>query len=160
MESQVGTATIVRGRSWISAALLFAVLVAPVFLPFFGVLVSLWTLVFAPMVGPRVWPGTTRGTATLYATLALISFWIIPILSFSGVGALASGWFILPLCGPANAAAWLVPAGTAAVVYAAACVVSFRRSLPIAWVAGAGLAMVAYEVAWALMATSGDAWIC
>lgn len=145
--------------SWLPAVLLFGALVAPLVLPFFGVLISLLTLALAPALGPRVWPGMARGRTSLYAGLALIAFWALPILSFAGVG-LASGWFIIPLCGPANAVSWLVPAGAALAVYAAGCVVSVKRVRPLGWAVAAGLAMVMYEVVWALLATTGDAFTC
>jgi hypothetical protein len=140
-----------------SAGLLFGALVAPLIVPFFGVLASISTLLLAPALGPGVWPGITRRRATGYTFLALMTFWVLPILSFNGVGDLSSGWFIIPLCGPASTVAWLVPTGAALLVYAIGCVVSVRRALPVAWVAAAALAMVAYEV---LLAASGDMWVC
>ena len=155
-----GTGTEIRARRWFKAVILFAALVAPLVVPFFGVVASLATLALAPAFGPGVWPGITRRAATGYAWLALIAFWTVPVLSFIGVGDLASGWFVIPLCGPANAVAWLVPAGAALAVYAAGCVLSARSARPILWVAAAGLAMVAYEIAWAVLATSGDAFVC
>lgn len=155
-----GTEPIDRAGSRLPAVLLFGALVAPLVLPFFGVLVSLATLALAPTFGPRVWPGITRRAATGYAWLALIAFWVLPIFSFVGVGDLASGWFVIPLCGPANAAAWLIPAGAAFLVYASGCIASVRRLRPIWWVAGAALSMVSYEAAWAQLAASGDTWVC
>ncbi len=148
-----------RPRSRLAALFLFAPLVVPLVLPFFGVLISPLTLVLAPSLAPRVWPSITRSKAIGYAGLALIAFWALPISSFAGLG-LASGWFILPLCGPADAVGLFVPAGTALVVYAAGCVTSVRLVRPIVWVAAAALAMVAYETAWAVLEASGDAWIC
>ena len=147
-------------RQAAAGVFLFGALVAPLVFPFFGVLVSFLTLAIAPAYGPRLWPGITRREATGYTMLALIAFWVLPILSFFGVGDLASGWFVIPLCGPANAAAWLGPAGAALAVYAAGCVVSARRARPIVWVAAAGLAMVVYESVWGLLARSGDTVIC
>ena len=140
-----------------SAAVLFGAVVAPLIVPLFGVLASISTLVLAPALGPGVWPGTSRGRATAYAGLTLIAFWTLPVLSFNGVGNLTSGWFIIPLCGPASTVAWLVPTGAALLAYAIGCVVSVRRGIPAAWVAAAALAMVTYEV---VLAASGDMWVC
>jgi hypothetical protein len=153
------TQTKARPRSRPAALFLFAPLVVPLVLPLLGVLISPLSLALAPSLGPRVWPSITRSKATGYAGLALVAFWALPISSFAGIG-LASGWFILPLCGPANAVAWFVPAGAALVVYTAGCVTSVRLVRPIVWVVGTALAMVAYEAAWAVLEASGDAWIC
>jgi hypothetical protein len=153
------TGTEGRPRRWLAALFLFAPLVVPLVLPFFGVLISLLTLALAPSLGPRVWPGTARTKASGYALLALIAFWALPIASFGGLD-LASGWFILPLCAPAGAVAWFGTAGAALVVYAAGSIASVRLVRPIAWVAGTALAMVAYEAAWAVLEASGDRWVC
>ena len=141
MEPRPTTVTVDGARRWLPAVFLFGALVAPLVLPFFGVLASLATLAIAPLFGPRIWPGATGRAATGYTILALIAFWVLPILSFVGVGDLASGWFVIPLCGPANAAAWLIPTGAAFLIYSIGCIVSVRRGLPVAWVAAAAIAM-------------------
>ena len=157
METQPTTVTVDGARRWLPAVFLFGALVAPLVLPFFGVLISLLTFVLAPALGPAVWPGVTRSRSTGYAALALIAFWVLPILSFAGVGGLSSGWFVIPLCGPASTVAWLIPTGAAFLIYSIGCIASVRRVGPSWWVASAALAMVAYE---AVLAASGDMWVC
>lgn len=143
----------------LAAATLFLLLVAPLVLPLVGVLVSLLTLVAAPSLGPRIWRGVDRLGAGIYALLALLAFWVLPVASFSGAG-LESGWFILPLCAPADALGWLVPTGAALTVYAGGCVASIRLARPILWAVGAGAGMVAYEIAFAALRGSGHGFVC
>lgn len=142
------------------AAIIAFVLVAFA-LPFFGVLLSLALPFLTHATRRHLWPQASAGMSMMWSGAAWVGLWFPGVMSIfgpfpAGVGA-ATGWLLIPLCGPVGTAAMVWPAAAAVGVSVVGLLGSRMMRSGWLWVGALWLAPWAYD---AVLTAIGPAWIC
>jgi hypothetical protein len=135
-------------RAWSSALVVFGSIGLTFALPFVGPLLAAGAWIISAAWGRRVWPRTS-GTARIAAGVAAaLVVWLPLFIAATPAQPLvptAYMWLMLPLCGPATLAGWVIPSAGALALYGAGSLASVALGRVWLWPAAALAAIWAYE---------------
>jgi hypothetical protein len=132
---------------WTACALLVLSVAVAYGIPFLGFWLSpLMILLIAIYLRGVLWPTATRSDAVRAGVLAVIGLWLPAVLTEA-----STRWLIMPLCGPMELVALVLPAATAVLVVAAGVTLSAVQRTPWFWVVAMWLAPWAHMAVFSVL---------